>query len=95
MVTRSIEKVLKESVIVGLALLATSYVINFVMQKIIEVSPTSQISSFLQKHAVHLHPILCGISLHLLMEYTGMNRRFCKQFFNLPAYMSEPPMAIS
>ena len=95
---RSYKRVLQESVIVGLALLATSYIINFVMQKVIEYSPTSEISSFLQKHAVTLHPILCGIVLHLVMEYTGLNEKFCKQFKSLPSsvpsYMGEAPLPL-
>lgn len=66
-----IQKILTEAVVVGVALVVVGMLIHLVVNKFMKHDMNNNV-------VLATHFFIAGIVVHLLAEYSGMNKWYCK-----------------
>ena len=71
-------KLLKEAVIVGIATVVIGTLVGFVMGKLFSMNLPAICKKWNKNHIMEITLFLTGFLLHIICEYTGINKWYCK-----------------
>ena len=71
-------KLLKEAVVVGIATVVIGTIVGFAMGKLFSMNLPVICKKWNKNHIMEITLFLTGFLLHILCEYTGINKWYCK-----------------
>lgn len=71
-------KLLKEAVVVGIATVVIGTLVGFVMGKLFSMNLPAICKKWNKNHIMEITLFLTGFLLHIICEYTGINKWYCK-----------------
>lgn len=71
-------KLLKEAAIVGIATVVIGTLVGFVMGKLFSMNLPAICKKWNKNHIMEITLFLTGFLLHIICEYTGINKWYCK-----------------
>tara|TARA_B100000902_G_C26620913_1_gene579714 strand:+ start:275 stop:511 length:237 start_codon:yes stop_codon:yes gene_type:complete len=71
-------KLLIEAVVVGVAVVFIGSLVGYVVGKCLSIDLPKLCKEWNKNHVMEISLFLTGFTLHLLCEYIGVNRWYCK-----------------
>ena len=71
-------KLLKEAVVVGIATVVIGTLVGFVMGKLFSMNLPAICKKWNKNNIMEITLFLTGFLLHIICEYTGINKWYCK-----------------
>lgn len=71
-------KLLKEAAIVGITTVVIGTIVGFVMGKLFSMNLPAICKKWNKNHIMEITLFLTGFLLHIICEYTGINKWYCK-----------------
>ena len=70
-------QILKEAVVVGIATIAVGTIVGFIVGKYFSVDLPEECKKWYKNHVMEICLFFTGFFLHILCEYTGINKWYC------------------
>jgi uncharacterized membrane protein required for colicin V production len=70
-------QILKEAVVVGIATIAVGTIVGFIVGKYFSVDLPEECKKWNKNHVMEICLFFTGFFLHILCEYTGINKWYC------------------
>ena len=67
-----------EAFIVGIVLILIAYFVNFIISKLYNTNLPKICKKWNKNHIMEISLFFTGFILHILCEYTGINKWYCK-----------------
>ena len=79
---RSVQKIISEAFVIGVMTVVMAHLVSLIIRPYLKITLPEACGTWNKYHVMETTLFLTGFLLHVILEYSGMNEKWCKNNFS-------------